>query len=60
MKEVEQAAEKYAIDWQDIHPNLDPQDMTPIEVSIIDFIEGAKSDAARDYWFKIFKNKINE
>ena len=39
---VEGEAEKYANNWEEIHPELDPENMTPIEVSKIDFIAGAK------------------
>ena len=42
---LEEAAEKYANEWEEIHPTLDPEDMTPIEVSKIDFIAGAKWQA---------------
>jgi hypothetical protein len=48
---IEEAAEKYANDWEEIHPKLDAENITPIAVSKIDFIEGAKSDAAREYWY---------
>ena len=41
-EEVEVAAEKYAKDWEEIHPELDPEDITPIEMSKIDFIQGAE------------------
>jgi hypothetical protein len=47
-KTLEEAAEKYAkqFDWaEDSSPQLD-------------FIAGAKSDAARDYWFKVFKEQF--
>ena len=40
--ELEEVAEKYANEWEEIHPTLDSEDMTPIAVSKIDFIEGAK------------------
>jgi hypothetical protein len=39
---LEEVAEKYANDWEEIHPKLDFEDMTPIAISKIDFIEGAK------------------
>ena len=39
---LEEAAEKYANDWDEIHPLLAYEEITPIEVSKIDFIEGAK------------------
>lgn len=39
---LEEIAEKYANEWEEIHPTLDSEDMTPIAVSKIDFIEGAK------------------
>jgi len=41
-EEVEVAAEKYAKDWEEIHRELDPEDITPIEMSKIDFIQGAE------------------
>jgi hypothetical protein len=47
MTELEEAAEKYANEWEEIHPTLDPEDMTPIEVSKIDFIAGAKWQSER-------------
>jgi len=46
---LEEAAEKYANDWEEIHPTLDPEDMTPITVSKIDFIEGVKWHQERSY-----------
>jgi hypothetical protein len=46
---LEEAAEKYANAWEEIHPQLDWQNMTPIEASKIDFIEGAKWQAERMY-----------
>lgn len=55
---LEEAAERYANDWEEIHPTLDSEDMTPIAVSKIDFIEGVKSNAAKDYWFEIFKKEF--
>jgi len=39
---LEEAAEKYANDWEEIYPELDSEDITPIAVSKIDFIAGAK------------------
>ena len=39
---LEQTAEKYANEWEEIYPELDPENMTPIEISKIDFIAGAK------------------
>ena len=39
---LEEAAEKYANDWEEIHPELSSEDMTPIAISKLDFIEGAK------------------
>jgi hypothetical protein len=44
---LEEAAEKYANNWEEIHPELNFEDITPIEVSKIDFIEGAKWQAER-------------
>jgi len=46
---LEEAAEKYANDWEEIHTKLDPENITPIEVSKIDFIEGAKWQEERSY-----------
>jgi hypothetical protein len=62
---LEKAAERYADDWEEIHPELDSDNITPEEVSKIDFIAGAKSDAAKEYWFEKFqqeqdKNKYSE
>jgi len=45
----EEAAEKYANDWEEIYPELDSEDITPIAVSKIDFIAGAKWQAERMY-----------
>ena len=45
----EEAAEKYANDWEEIYPELDSEDITPIVVSKIDFIAGAKWQAERMY-----------
>jgi hypothetical protein len=42
---LEKAALEYAKQFSDEYSS-----------SQIDFIEGAKSDAARDYWFEKFKN----
>jgi hypothetical protein len=46
---LEEAAEKYANDWEEIYPELDSEDITPIAVSKIDFIAGAKWQAERMY-----------
>lgn len=46
---LEEAAKRYANDWEEIHPTLDSENMTPIAVSKIDFIEGAKWQAERMY-----------
>ena len=46
---VEEAAEKYANNWEEIHPELVPENITPIEVSKIDFIEGAKWQQENSY-----------
>jgi hypothetical protein len=46
---LEKAAGDYANEWEEIHPTLSPEDMTPIAVSKIDFIEGAKWQAERMY-----------
>ena len=51
---LEEAAERYANDWEEIHPELDPENMTPIAVSKIDFTEGAKYQQEQD------KNKYSE
>ena len=47
---LEEVAEKYANDWEEIHPKLDFEDMTPIAISKIDFIEGAKWQQEQDRW----------
>ena len=51
--ELEEAAEKYANKKGDIPT-------TKLEDAIFKqgFIAGAKSDAAKDYWFNIFKQKF--
>lgn len=46
---LEEAAKRYANDWEEIHPTLDSENMTPIAVSKIDFIEGANWQAERMY-----------
>ena len=46
---LEKTAEKYANDWEEIHPKLDFEAMTPIAISKIDFIEGAKWQQERMY-----------
>ena len=46
---LEEVAEKYANNWEEMHPELDFEDMTPIEISKIDFIEGAKWQQERSY-----------
>ena len=46
---LEEAAERYANDWEEIHPTLDSEDMTPIAVSKIDFISGANWQVERMY-----------
>lgn len=46
---LEEAAEKYANDWEEIYPELDSEDITPIAVSKIDFIAGAKWQAETTY-----------
>jgi hypothetical protein len=66
---VEEAAEKHSkkmwgVYFNDIHPDVSIT-QTQGEITIEDFIAGAKSNAARDYWFKIFqqeqdKNKYSE
>ena len=56
---LEEVAEKYANEWEEIHPTLDSEDMTPIAVSKIDFIEGDKwqqkqmysEEEARKIWY---------
>ena len=47
--ELEEVAKKYANDWGEIYPELDSDNMTPIEVSEIDFIAGAKWQADKIY-----------
>jgi hypothetical protein len=46
---LEEAAKRYANDWEEIHPELDSEDIAPIEVSKIDFIAGAKWQQERMY-----------
>jgi hypothetical protein len=46
---LEESAEEYANDWEEIHTELDSEDMTPIELSKIDFIAGAKWQQERMY-----------
>ena len=46
---LEEALKKYADNWESIHPELDHENMTPIEVSEIDFKEGAKWMQERMY-----------
>jgi hypothetical protein len=46
---LEEAAEKYSNDWEEIHPELDSDNITPEEVSKIDFIAGAKWQQERMY-----------
>ena len=46
---LKEVAEKYANNWEEMHPELDFEDMTPIEISKIDFIEGAKWQQERSY-----------
>jgi hypothetical protein len=57
---LEIAAEKYANDWEKIHPKLNTERITPIEVSKIDFVEGAKSDAAKEYWYARWHKEQDE
>ena len=45
---LEEAAEDYAEQF----------DFAEDSDACSDFIAGAKSDAAREYWFKIFKDKF--
>ena len=51
--ELEEAAKKYANKKGDIPT-------TKLEDAIFKqgFIDGAKSDAAKDYWFNIFKQNL--
>ena len=46
---LEEVAEKYANEWEEIYPELDPENMTPIEISKIDFIAGALWKQERSY-----------
>lgn len=46
---LEETAEKYANEWEEIYPELDPENMTPIEISKIDFIAGVKLQQKRSY-----------
>jgi hypothetical protein len=36
----EELAKEYANNWEEIYPELDSEDMTPIEISRIDFMAG--------------------
>lgn len=57
-QKIEQAAENYSENWEEI-TGLDYEDCTSINIGKIDFITGAKSEAARNYWFEKFeKEKI--
>ena len=53
---LEEAAEKYVKDF-DLSFYDTVEEIPVKEIAKKDFIEGAKSNAARDYWFEIFKNK---
>ena len=46
---LEEAAQKYANDWEEMHSTLDSENMTLIAVSKIDFIAGANWQAERMY-----------
>jgi hypothetical protein len=53
---LEEAANKYVEDFE--LSFYDTVEEIPVkEIAKKDFIEGAKSDAARDYWFEIFKER---
>jgi hypothetical protein len=53
---LEEAANKYVEDFD--LSFYDTVEAIPVkELGKKDFIEGAKSDAARDYWFEIFKEQ---
>ena len=54
---LEQAAEKYSENWEEI-TGLDYENTVPSEVNKLDFINGAKSDAAKAYWYNIFKQNL--
>jgi hypothetical protein len=51
---LEEAAKEY-IDY-----NVFCDGITPFELEIADkaYVAGAKSDAARDYWFEQFKKEV--
>ena len=53
----EEAAEKYSENWEEI-TGLDYENTVPSEVNKLDFINGAKSDAAKAYWYNIFKQNL--
>jgi hypothetical protein len=55
--ELEEAAEKYLQEWRLVN-NIHLSNPIHAERCKNDFIAGAKSDAARDYWFKIFKEQF--
>ena len=46
---LEEAAETYSNDWEEIYPELDFEDIAPIEMSKLDFIAGANWQAERMY-----------
>jgi len=50
--ELEKEAEKYSECHQDVSGNIGKYLVKDV------FIDGAKSDAARDYWFKIYKDQL--
>jgi hypothetical protein len=49
-KTIEEAADLWSIEPNNVHP-------TDSYIAKKGFLEGAKSDAARDYWFSEFKKK---
>jgi hypothetical protein len=55
-KELEEAAERYSENWEEI-TGLDYDVCVPYEVNKVDFINGVKSDAAKEYWYQQFQKE---
>jgi hypothetical protein len=53
---LEEVAQKYSDDWEEI-TGLDYDEQIPSFINKLDFINGAKSDAARKYWFSQFQKQ---
>ena len=55
---IKKAAEKYAIEeWEDLYNHVGLTGAERGWETITDFIAGAKSDAAKNYWFEQFEKK---